>query len=313
MFQYLHRTVLPYVRTTVLPSKPAQLLIQTGLKWDQDNCPGMAASLSYFALFSLFPMLLVVLSILGLWVAPGTEAFQTIQEAVQRYLPPEVHDLVRETVIALNKNSVEAGLIGFGLLFWASTAVFAILRSSVNRIWRSPSRATETGSISRMALFFIANRLFSFLLVLGVALLMLASLLTNIAVKTVLQLVATFQETFAFVQVDELQLTRGLQASSSILILSLAFCLLFKFLPSIYVSWNDVWLGAIITAVLLVGLQQLVSNSVISIGSRFLSYGVVGSVMVLLLWVFFTFQIFLLGCVFTYTYAHFFGSRRHRV
>lgn len=304
--------MIQFVRSTILPSKPAQLLIQTGLKWDQDNCPGMAASLSYFALFSLFPMLLVILSVIGAFIGPNTEAFQHIQEAVQRFLPPEVHELIRGTVIALYENSVGAGIIGFVLLLWAASSVFAILRSSVNKIWQSPSRASEVGSVPKMVLFFLANKLFSFLLVFGTALLLLASLVSNIAIKTILKLVNTFQETFAFIEVDELQLTRGLQTSSSILILALAACILFKILPSVYVSWRDVWLGALLTALLLVGLQQLVSNSVITIGSHFLSYGVIGSVMILLLWIFLTCQIFLFGCVFSYVYAHLFGSRRYR-
>lgn len=292
MMRHIQSTILPYIRSTILPSKPVQLLVRTGMKWDQDNGPGMAAALAYFALFSLFPMLLVILSIVGAVIGPNTEAFQTIQEAAQRFLPPEVHDLVRDTVIALNQNSVGAGLIGFGILLWTSSAVFTILRSSVNRIWRSPSRVSEVGSVSRMVVFFVANRLFAFLLVLGVAFLLLTSLVSNIVIKTILQLVANFQDTFSFIQVDELQLTRGLQTSSSFLLLALAFCILFKILPSVYVSWRDVWLGALLTALLLVGLQQLVSNSVITIGRHFLSYGVIGSVMILLLWIFLTCQIF---------------------
>lgn len=303
--------MLRYIRSTILPSKLAQVFIQTGLKWDQDNCPGMAASLSYFALFSLFPILLVILGILGSFCGPNTEAFQVIKESIERYLPPEVHDLIQETVLSLNQNSVGAGIIGFVLLLWTASTVFGILRSSVNQIWRSPSRASEVGSVPKMVLFFVANKLFSFLLVLGTAFLLLASLVSNIVIKTILKLVATFQSTFAFVEVDELQLTRGLQTSSSFLILALAFCILFKILPSVFVAWRDVWAGALLTALLLVGLQQLVSNSVITIGSHFLSYGVIGSVMILLLWIFLTCQIFLLGCVFSYVYAHLFGSRRH--
>jgi membrane protein len=83
-------------------------------------------------------------------------------------------------------------------------------------------------------------------------------------------------------------------------------------LPSIHVAWGDVWISALFVALLLVGLQQLVSNSVISIGSHFLSYGVIGAVMILLLWIFLTCQIFLFGCVFSYVYAHLFGSRRRQ-
>lgn len=300
-----------YFRTRLLPSKPVQLLIQSGLKWTRDDCPGMAASLSYFALFSLFPMLLIALSILSLAIQPGSQGYEVIQENAQRFLPPDVQDLVRETMMALNENSVGAGIVGLGLLIWSSTAVFAVLRNAVNQIWRSPS-PVEDASVRRVVLSFAANRVFSFLLVLGFSLVLLTSLVSNIAIRTILRVVETFEETFALVQIDELQLTRGLQIGSSFFVLALAACILFKILPYVYVGWKDVWLGALVTALLLVGLQQLVSNSVISIGSRFLSYGVVGSVMVLLLWIFLTFQVFLFGCVFTYVYAHLFGSRQHQ-
>lgn len=304
--------MIQYIRSTILPSKPAQLLIQSGLKWDQDNCPGMAAALSYYALFSLFPLLLVILGIVGLLVAPGTDASQAILTAIERYLPPEVHELIEGTMIALTENSVGTGVIGFGLLLLAASAVFAILRSSVNKIWRSPSRATEAGSLLKMVLFSVANKLFSFLLVLGTALLLLASLVSNIAIRTILEFFATFRDTFPFVQIDELQLAKGLQISVSFLILAAALCILFKILPSVYVRWSDVWLSALLVTTLLIGLQQLVSNSVISIGGNFLSYGAIGSVMILMLWIFLTFQIFFFGCVLSYVYAHLLGSRRGR-
>ncbi|MBN8559971.1 YihY/virulence factor BrkB family protein [Leptolyngbya boryana CZ1] len=304
--------MLHYLRSNILPSKPAQLLIRTGMKWNHDNCPGMAASLSYFALFSLFPMLLVLLSVIGSWVQPGTEAFQQIQAAGQRFLPPEVHGLVRNTLLALYRNSAGAGIIGFGVLLWTASSVFEILRASVNKIWRSSNRSPESSSVPKIVLFFIVNKLFSFLLMMGAGLLLLSSLITSIAIKAILQLVSTFQATFAFLQIDESQLSQGLQTGSAFFILALATCVLFKILPSVRVAWQDVWLGALLTTAGLVGLQQLVSNSVISLGAAFLSYGVIGSVMILMLWIFLTFQIVLFGCVFTYVYAHLFGSRQGR-
>lgn len=312
MIRYFQTTVFPYVQSTVLPSRPAQLLIQTGLKWDRDNVPGMAAALSYYALFSLFPLLLILLSVLGALVGPDTEAFRTIQTAVVRYLPPEVHNLIKDTVIALNDNSVGAGLVGTILLLWAASTIFSILRQSVNKIWQTPNRASEAGSLLQMAVFFVTNKLFAFLLVLGTALLILLSLISNIVVKTITELVTNFGETFAVIKIDELQLTRGLQVSSSIFLLALAICILFKVLPTITLAWRDVWLGALITASLLVGLQQLASSSVVSIGGRFLSYGVIGSVMILMVWIFLTCQIFFFGCEFSYVYAHLFGSRRRK-
>ncbi|MFQ4145469.1 YihY/virulence factor BrkB family protein [Chlorogloeopsis sp. ULAP02] len=302
--------MIRYIRANIIPSKPAQLLIKTGLKWDQDNCPGMAAALSYYALFSLFPMLLVILSVISSVIEPNSDAFQYLKEVVDRFLPPEVHELVKGTVVALNKNSVGAGIIGFGLLLSAASTVFAVLRNSVNKIWRSHYTASESASIHRMVLSFFLNQLLSFMLVFATALLLLTSLISNIAIKTILKLVATFKETFSFIQVNELHLSQGLYAGSAFFILALAACILFKILPSVYVGWRDVWLGALLTALLLVALQQLVSNSIITIGSHFLSYGMIGSVMILLLWIYLTCQIFLVGCVFSYVYAHIFGSRR---
>jgi membrane protein len=92
--------------------------------------------------------------------------------------------------------------------------------------------------------------------------------------------------------------------------LLLVLMVLFKTLPTVRIAWADVWLGAGITAILLLMLQNLVSRSVISIGSQFQSYGVVGGVMVLMLWIFLTSQIFFWGGEFTYVYTQMLGSRR---
>jgi membrane protein len=303
MIQYVQETVLPYIRHTLLPSKPVQLLIKTGAKWDQDNCPGMAAALSYYALFSLFPMLLVIFSIIGLLIGPRTETYQYIENALEQYLPPQVHDLIRDTLISLNENSVGAGLIGFGLLLFTSSTIFRVLRGSFNKIWQSPSRVSDVGSPIQMVFFFLKNQIFSFLLVFAVALLLVVSLISDIVIKTLLKLLTLIQSFFPYFQIDQLLLTKSLHVGSSFLILAISLCILYKILPCAYVTWNDVWLSALLVALLLVGLQQLVTNSVISIGERFLSYGVIGSVMILMMWIFFTFQIILLGCVLSYTYA----------
>ncbi|PZV09351.1 MAG: ribonuclease BN [Leptolyngbya sp.] len=302
--------MLPHLRTQVLPSKPAQLLIQTWLKWDRDNVPGMAAALSYYALFSLFPLLLVVLSIIGALVGPNTEVFEAIEAVIVRYLPPEVHDLIKDTIVSLNENSVGAGLIGFGILLFAASTIFAILKRSVNKIWETPSRVSEAGSPARMALFFVVNKLSAFVLVLATALLLLASLLSDIVIKIILALVNNFQETFAFLAIDQELLARGLEAGWSFLALGFAIAGLFRILPSIKLSWRDIWPGALLTTLLLAGLQWLVSNSVISLGSRFVSYGVIGSVMILMLWIFLACQIFFAGCEFSFVYAHLFGTKR---
>jgi membrane protein len=146
-------------------------------------------------------------------------------------------------------------------------------------------------------------------LVLATALL-LASLVSNIVIKVILNLVNTFQETFALWEIDQEVLSRGLQAGWSFLALGLAIAGLFRILPTITLSWRDIWPGALLTTLLLAGLQWLVSSSVISLGSRFVSYGVIGSVMILMLWIFLACQIFFAGCEFSFVYAHIFGTKR---
>jgi len=304
-------SIWPYLRFRVLPSRPVQLLIQTGLKWDRDNCPGMAAALSYYALFSLFPLLLVILSIVGALIGPETHGFLYVQKMIVRDLPPAVHDMVVGTIIALNQNSVGAGIVGFSLLFFTASTLFAVLRQSVNKIWESPTRISEAGSIPQMVLFFMLNKLVAYLLVLATALLLLASLFANLLIRAVIGLLNHFQEHLDFIQqVDELLLTRGLQVSSSVFILSVTLCVIFKLLPAVRPQWRDVWLGAIITALLLVALQKFATGGVVSVFSKFISYGVIGSVMILMLWIFLACQIVFLGCEFAYVYAHLYGSRR---
>lgn len=300
-----------FLSSRVLPLRPVQLVIQTGLKWDRDNCTGMAAALSYFALFSLFPLLLVILSIVGALIGPETEAFEYIQKLIVRDLPPAVQEVVVGTIIALNENSVGAGIVGFSLLFFTAGKLFAILRQSVNKIWESPARISEAGSIPRMVLFFILNKLVAYLLVLATALLLLVSFVANTFIRAVIDLVNRFQENVAFIQqMDELLLTRGLQAGTSVVILSVTLCILFKLLPTVRPQWRDVWLGAILTAVMLVCLQRLASGGVVSVLSKFESYGAIGSVMILLLWIFIACQIVFVGCEFSYVYAQLYGSRR---
>lgn len=300
-----------FLSSRLLPLRPVQLLIRTALKWDRDNCSGMAAALAYYALFSLFPLLLVILSMVGALIGPETEAFEYIQALIVRDLPPAVQEVVVGTIVALNENSVGAGIVGFSLLFIAAGKLFGILRQSVNKIWESPARISEAGTFPRMVLSFILNKLVAYLLVLATALLLVVSFVANVFIRAVIEMVNRFQDNVAFIQhVDELLLIRGLRAGSSVVILSITLIILFKLLPTVRPRWRDVWLGGILTAVMLVGLQQFATGGIVSVFSKFLSYGAIGSVMILLLWIFLACQIVFVGCAFSYVYAQLYGSRR---
>ena len=302
--------MLQYVRSRILPLRPVQLLFRTGMKWQQDDCSGMAAALSYYALFSLFPLLLIVLSVVGSLLGPNTEAFQQIREVVERALPTEVHRTIGETIVALNRSSTGAGIIGFGLLLYSASTVFGVLSLSVEKIWRTLNEPVKPQPLHRTVLSYILNKLLAFLLVMGTAGLLLISMISNIVIKAFLEILESFQATLPFVHIDELLLANSLQIVSSFVIFALVACILFKILPPTRVTWRDTLPGGVLSSLLLMGLQQLVGNSVISIGSRYTSYGVIGSVMILMVWIYLTFQIFFIGCEFSYVYTYLFGSRR---
>jgi membrane protein len=273
----------------------------------------MAAALAFHALFSLFPLLLSILSLIGALMGPQTAIVQHIRIVAGRFLPPEVQALVKETILTLYQTSFSAGIIGFCLLLYSASTVFGVLRKSVNNIWRSPDQQLEAQSLHHSLRSFLLNKLFSFLLPFGIVLLLLISLISSIAIKITLELLTTFQESLSWMRLDQLLLAKSLQLSSSLIILSIAITILFKVLPTPQIRWRDVWPSGILTAIALVTLQQLVSNSVIRIGSHYLSYGVIGSVMILMLWIYFTCLLFFIGCEFSYVYTHLFGSRRHRL
>jgi membrane protein len=304
--------MIEYFRAHILPLKPVQLLVQTGFKWQRDNCSGMSAALAYYALFSLFPILLVILSVLGAFLGPETNTAQQVQAMGQRFLPPEVHGLIANSVQGLNQSSVGAGLIGFSLLIYSASTVFSVLNTSVDQIWQDDSSTQPAESLRQSIIAYLLNKLLAFILVFGVALLLLASMVSNLVIKALLQFVYTFEDVLPNLNLEDWNLAQGLQTGSSFFMLAAANLVLLKILPSQPVSWRDLWPGALLSSALLVGLQQIVSTSIISIGSRYLSYGVIGGVMILLLWIYFIFQIFLIGCEFSYVFSYLLGSRRHQ-
>jgi membrane protein len=301
--------VIEHLHLQIQRSKVAQLLIRTVIKWQKDECLEMGASLAYYALFSLFPILMVILSIFGLFLGSNTNIYQQILTLAQGALPAEAFNMVKDTLINLNQSSVGAGLIGFGLLLMTASKIFEALNRSVDRIWDVIKSPETNQKFKHIALTAVKDKIFSFLLVLSSAFLILLSLLSNIAIKIIVEIVAHFKEAINWLQIDDLLLIKALQVSISLLLSTAVVMFLFKTLPSTRIYWRDIWLGSVLTVALMSLLQHLVSSGIISIGGQFRAYGVIGNVMVLMLWIYLTIQIFFLGCEFTYVYTHLFGSR----
>ncbi|NET53264.1 MAG: YihY/virulence factor BrkB family protein, partial [Merismopedia sp. SIO2A8] len=285
-------------------------------------------ALAYYTLFSLFPIFLVIWSIVAK-VAPiivcntlvsnlingscdsAADASYALLQLAQT-LPDDAYRIVERTFTRLQQDSTGASIVGSILLFFSASNVFGALDRSVQKMWhvhrKTQGRQNLIGTVSQ----FILNRIFAFALVLGSAALMMISLLSKIAIGVLENLLTDVDSKITFIRIDDLNLISGVQLGATLLMLMIVIMTLFKILPPVRIRWQDVIPSSLFTAMLFVGLQNLASNSIVSIGSRFQSYGVIGGVMVLMFWIYVTWQIFLLGNAFTYVYAHSFGSLRDR-
>jgi len=302
--------MLDFFKYRVRHSALTKLIAGTVLKWQQDDCLEMGAALAYYALFSMFPMILVSLSIVGFLIGPSTDAYNAVLNFAQETLPPDAFPIVQTTLIQFHTGSTSASIVGFGILLFTASGFFGALSRSFDKIWHTKPQHHRFDGMGEVAFIFLWRRFLAFLLVIGATGLIFLSLLSNIAIDAVTKILEGVHQWVTVVGLDQVQLLAWLRLGVSFVTLTLVVMVLYKTLPSTRVAWRDVWLGAFLTAVLWLILQQLISNSVISLGSQFRSYGVISGVMVLMLWIYLTSQIFFLGGEFTYVYAHMFGSRR---
>lgn len=307
------------------------------MRWQQAECLEMGASLSYYALFSLFPIFLVIWSLLAK-VAPRIICYEPLQnllafsfaqvdqsletyctsslnlssllDIVGQYLPSdEAYNIVAGTLNQLQDDSTSASIIGFIILFFSASNVFAALDRAVQKIWQLHKQRQGKQNFVSAILQFVFNKILAFALVLGTVVLIIISFLSKIVVGVLDKLLQNVDNRISFIQIDDLGLISGLQFGVTILMFMVVVMILFKVLPSTNITWRDVLPGSILTVALFIIFQHLVSNSIISIGSRFKSYGVIGGVMVLMFWIYLTCQIFFMGNALTYAYTHLYGSR----
>jgi membrane protein len=300
-----------FVGVRVLGVRLWKLLVDTSLKWQQDRCGEMGAALAYYFLFSLFPVLLTVVSVVGFLLGPDTPAVGQILSFAQSSLPPRAFGVIENYLLHLNERSVQAGVLGLVLTMMSASTVFTVLDRSVDIIWKVHDQRSGEG-LTATLIAVAAKRLLAFAVVLGTAVLLVASLLIGIAARVLQGLSSEVPGVASFLAEHHLAPALLLERGGSLLLLFLAISLLLYFLPSTTLSVGDLLPGAGLATVVLGGLQHLVSHNVLAIGAQFRSYGAIGGVMILMLWIFLVFQVFLIACELTYVYTHLYGSRRHR-
>ncbi|HEX9371346.1 MAG TPA: YihY/virulence factor BrkB family protein [Roseiflexaceae bacterium] len=280
------------------------LLKETGSEFQKDEAGQLGAALSYYAMFSIFPLLLLLIAGLGYVLQYWDQAIDVqkeILDAVSRNFSPQVSGILEQILGGIKNRAGGATLIGLITLLIGASGVFQQLDQSFNKIWNVPKPTGSAGFVAA-ALTTIRTKLFSFGMVLAVGFLLLVSMALSGLAQALL-------EGLKSVPVVGGAAGFAIGVALSLLLSTLVFALLFKYLPDTKVYWRDVWLGALVTAALWEIAKYLLGLYLGRSGQSWSAYGVVGSVLVLMAWIFFSSQILFLGAEFTEVYARRHGSR----
>ncbi len=273
-----------------------QLFIEAFNEWNKDKAPRLAAALAYYTIFSIAPLLVVVIAVVGFLL--GNEAVQaSIIEQVETLMGPQG----AETVAGLLKNAYQpsagiiATIISLVTLLLGAIGVFGQLKDALNTVWgvQPPQQSGIMG--------FIRDRVLSFGMLLTIGFLLLVSLIVSAAIAL---LQSSINEvlpggTWVF-NLANLIISYGL--------ITILFAIVFRLLPDIRIEWGDVWIGAFVTA-LLFNIGKYALGWYIGRSTVTSAYGAAGSLIVILLWVYYTAQILLYGAEFTQVYARKYGSK----
>jgi membrane protein len=295
-----HRSEVPGER--VEPETPYSkgiiaLFKNTANEWIQDKCPQLGAALAYFTVFSLAPLVLVLLAVFGLIYGGSDHARQKITEQLQYLIDPSGIKVIQD--IAANASKPHAGFIataiGIALALSGASGVFGQLQDALNTIWSVKPK--PGGGIKG----FIRTRFLSFAMVGGVCFLLLASL----TIETVLRGLSDYLRN---VMPGGHILALGLFLIFDFAVIVLLFAMIFRYLPDAKIAWRDVWVGATLTAVLF-ALGKFVLGLYLGSGAAGSAYGAASSLITLLLWIYYAAQILLFGAEFTQVYANTYGTR----
>ncbi len=266
--------------------------------WRDDFAPSMGAAIAYYTAFSIAPLLVIVIAIAGL-IFGNDSAQGHVYRQVAGVLGPEGSNAVRAMVesASATTESVVAIIIGSLLLVVGATTVFAELQSDLDRIWRVPALKTRRGIWA-----LLRGRLLSLGLVVTIGFVMLISLVLSAALVALSEWWSAYFDGFEW-------LLLGLDFVVSIGIVSILFALMYKILPSAPIAWSDVFVGAFVAS-LLFAIGKVLVGLYVGKAAIASAFGAAGSLAVLLIWVYYSAQIFLLGAEFTWVFAHRLGSRR---
>jgi membrane protein len=267
----------------------ATVFITAGKDWADDKAPRLAAALSYYTAFSLPPLLVLLVGIAG--IIYGADVVRDrIVDQIAGLVGADSARLLGEAIAEAQQTTGTGGavVIGFGVLLFGAAGVFGQLQDALNTIWEVKPK--KDGGIGK----FLRSRLLSMAAVLGAGFLLLVSLAVSAAVGALVDMAGRIQAVAPFLAVLDLLI--------SLVVITALFALIFKYLPDIEIAWRDVWVGAGITALLFVagkfGIGLNLGTS--EVGS---AYGAAGSLIVILVWIYYSALILFFGAELTQAWA----------
>jgi len=270
------------------------LFKRAGQSWSADNASTMGAALAFYSAFALAPLLLILSAVAGL-VFGAVEARRALLAQTQQLIGPigseAVQHLLEQTARA--STGVAATAIGLALLLVGASSVMLELQRDLDLIWRAPPRDPN-----RPFWGLVRARLSAFVLILAFGFVLLVSLIAGTALNALVHESALFAE--------HSLLLRSLHLGVTLIVFSLLFAMLFKWLANVRLGWRDVWRGALVTS-LLFTVGQLGIGYYLGHSTTTSAYAAAASLLVLLLWLYYASQIFLFGAEFIGAYIQVHG------
>ena len=269
-----------------------QIFLAAANAWMDDYAPSMGAALSYYTLFSLAPLLVLIIAIAGMVFGQDTAQGAIIAQ-FQSIMGKQGAMALQGLLKAAREPStgILASIVGGVLLLVGATATFAELQTDLDRIWRVPAKQKPSGIWG-----WVRSRILSFGLVLGLAFMLMISLVVSAALSAA-------SDWLGGVTAAESVLANILNFIASFALFTVLFAMIYKIMPTAKISWHDVWMGSAVTALLfnvgksLIGLY-LAKSSVAT------GFGAAGSFVILVAWFYYSAQIFLFGAEYTWVYAN---------
>jgi len=279
------------------PSTFFTLLRETYNEWTADKAPRLGAALAYYSIFSLAPLVVLAIGIAGIVFGEQAARGGIVREIAGTVGAPAaaaIEEMIKHT--QQNGESWPATLVGLAVLLFGASGVFVQLQDALNTIWKvTPKPDLGWWSMVR-------ERFLSFAVVLGTGFL----LLTALVVSALLAALGKFLTSGALP--GGVHLWQGVTVLVSLAFITLLFALIYKLLPDATIAWRDVWVGALVTAVLF-SVGKYLIGLYLGQSSTTSAFGAAGSLVIILIWVYYSAQILLFGAEFTRVYANHCGDR----